>query len=446
MSTISFNPARATPHLPVVQDLRKTSSINYSSLIDRSSLKQAESVRPIDLSSQVKRLTGIWAYFLYLFGYALCVYDQDAHQHYYLKCKDVMARLFDTSPKTFRLADSKKLHRLLWETLNPVVGEKILAQQITELFQSFCNAEFIVKLTTAKDAGQAEDLAEKQFEKLKTRHLQVLTFKSQNLLKTLKPGDIFFKKMPHDTKHIVVLGQWLIKPLLFGTTEREAYKYSHVAIYLGNGKIAEAVPDSGGCDVRIIDIHDKRFSIEDCPNSQYLVSRFTDPTLASTAAKVAEKVAEQVIGCKKTTFRYTKIQAIRSVWHPSFFGPFARYRYLKQYIDDHRNELPKEFTALKSFFCSYFVAYSFQTAESRTVIPAILGTKDVPPKGFTAFGSAIFRGIWARIRRYQTWEEMGQRIQLKFDAKRLTPQDFRNFIVGHRKLFQDVCVIRKAVD
>lgn len=405
----------------------------------------AASAEPFDIL-QIDHYEGFLGAILSLFVQTIRVEDEEHHKTYYLKVKGLVKHLCRDNTEVLGdyLSNSEDLNRLALETFNPVIGRRVYTKDVAALFHDFRSSEFMQSIKQTYDPLLAEKLASAQFEKLKERHLEVLPYDRSILMQKLKPGDIFFKKLPHDAEHPVIFGQKLFQPLIIGEKERESYKYSHVAIYLGNGKVAEAVPDKHGSDVRIIDLADPHFALE-FPK-QYLVARCSDEALAATAVAVAAKVADEVGENQgETSFKYTKFQALRSIWHPYFFGPLSRYRYMKQYIDDHKNQVPVDFIQPKSFFCSYFVGYSYQTAESRSIMPDMLGETDAPLKMLTPIGNAISRGIWARLRRIQFWKGMSERIRLQFDAKRLTPQDFRNFMIGEergRNLFKDIYLIK----
>ncbi len=322
---------------------------------------------------------------------------------------------------------SKRLQNLVLENLQPVIGKEVTWRKVEALFSDF---------------RTAEQPAVERLESLKMRHLEVLDYGSSSVMSKLKPGDIFFKKVHEEDSHPVVLGQSIAYHFMSAPKEREGHKFSHAAVYLGNGRIAEASPHHDGCEVRSVSLDDPRFALDAEHSNRYLVCRFHDESLAREAAQVAESVAQPVVAAEATEFKYSKLQALRSIWHSASFGPFARYRYLKQYIDDHKGERPVDFMQKKGFFCSYFVGYCFQTAESRRTMPPILGDEDRPTQGWTTIGSAVFRGLWARLRRLGHWNEMSEAVKLQFDAKRLTPQNLRNFTVAHPELFKDVLMLR----
>ena len=77
-------------------------------------------------------------------------------------------------------------------------------------------------------------------------------------------------------------------------------------------------------------------------------------------------------------------------------------------------------------------------------MPGILGEDDAPLTGITPIGTGIFRDLWARIRRIANWGAMSKAVKLQFDAKRLTPFDFRQFTVRNPDLFKDVFIVQNS--
>lgn len=390
----------------------------------------------------------VYGWCLSICSYAICVLDEKTNKNFYINVKDVvrhLCRVDNAKISSETLASSEKINRLVLEILSPSIRDEVSSKTLEAFFRDFRSSLVKTQLKFAKDLSAAEGVAVKQLTTLKNRDLKILRFERAELVSKLKPGDVLFKKMPDDSSHIVALGQRIVRVIV--GEEREAYKYSHAAIYLGNGKIAEATP-AHGCDVRITDLTHSKFALKEGSGIQYIVARCADSRLAKQAADVAKKVAGEVKSCgvqegsQCTPHKYSNINAGRSIYHSQWFGPFARHRYIKQYIDDSKKEMPVDFIARKKFFCSYFVGYCYQTAESRKVIPEILGADDEPLKAHTTFGKAISRGIWARLRRYQTWNQMSEKVKMQYDAAWLTPQDLRNFMRGHRELFKDEFLVR----
>jgi len=394
-------------------------------------------------------LGSIWGRILNFFDCAIAIEDRNGNCSYVdvTKLAEELLKPDIGRPAASQFAaQTKQVQQLVLEYLHPVIGQPITWEKVEGLFQSFRTNEMLVRLRGA-DCPGVKAAVQERLESLKVRHLEVLDYGSEQVTRKLKVGDILFKKVHEEDFNPVVLGQTIAYPFMGAPKEREGYKFSHAAIYLGNGRIAEASPHLDGCEVRILPMDDPRFGLDPTQKTRFLVCRFHDEEIAREAAEIAESVAQPVSAYNggpgdATEFQYTKVHALRSLWHSASFGPFARYRYLKQYIDDHNGERPVDFIDLKSFFCSYFVGYCYQTAESRHVMPSILGEEDSPKKGITTFGTALFRGLWARLRRMCHWKEMSEAVKLQFDAKRLTPQNFRNFTTAHPELFRDVLMLR----
>ncbi|MBS0652551.1 MAG: hypothetical protein JSR39_03395 [Verrucomicrobia bacterium] len=391
----------------------------------------------------------IWGRVLNLFEHTIAIEDRNGACSYVKVSKlteELLKPDMGRPAASHFAAQTKQVQQLVLENLQPIIGQPITWEKVEGLFQAFRTSEMLTRLRGA-DCPAVKQAVSERLESLKHRHLEVLEYGSAEVTSKLKVGDILFKKVHEDDFNPVVLGQTIAYPFMGAPKEREGYKFSHAAIYLGNGRIAEASPHLDGCEVRSLPMNDPRFGLDGVHKTRFLVCRFHDEEIAREAAEIAESVAQPVSAYNggpgdATEYQYTKVHAMRSLWHTASFGPFARYRYMKQYIDDHKGEKPIDFIDLKSFFCSYFVGYCYQTAESRRVMPAILGEEDAPKKGYTSIGSAIFRGLWARLRRICNWKEMSDAVKLQFDAKRLTPQNFRNFTTAHPELFRDVLMLR----
>lgn len=382
-------------------------------------------------------------WFLSFFGRTILVHDQEHNKSFYIRIQDLVSHLCKTPYSKISetmLAISPHLNRLALEALHPFLGEKVSSESVCALFSKFRSLDFLCQLDDSRDIQTSIQAASAQFEKLKSLDSEILNFNKDTLLNNLKPGDILFKKLPHDSKNTVVFGQWLLSPLLTGKQEREAYKYSHAMIYLGDGKFAEATPNHGKSEVRTFDIKDPKFALESSSPIQYVVARHKDADLARQAAEIASTIAQNC-ACSSGIHDYDYVDALRSIYLPSNFGLFARYRYNKQFYLDRRGEPPTEFFGTKDFFCTYFVGYSYQTAESRKVMPQIQEPDDAPIKGSNVFYPLI-RALWGFPRVIWNWASMSEKVELQFDAKRLTPEDFRNFMVTHPGIFRDCFLIR----
>lgn len=396
-------------------------------------LVEHNSENRINFHTDCKKHSGIYGWLQRLFGKAIAVVNDNEKTVYYHKI-DLIKKLCLASNISFNTVDINRLESVIMEVLHPIKGMNITAKKIESVFQE-------VGTSLNHEVGNKEDLIAK-LNALKCKHLTILAYKPHHLLENLKPGDIFFKLNPTNSDNMVVRVQKISQHFLRGKlVEREGYKHSHTAIYLGDGKIAEAVPGhDGGVQLRSLDLEDSRFAINQ--EHDYLISRCVDAELGAEAALIAAQVVKKAKPEKEkqvnsNRHKYAFINAARAVYHSASFGLFAKQRYLKQYIDHKHGTEPMDFMAPKEFFCSNFVAYCYQTAESLKIAPKIIGENNAPPRSFTSFGAAMYRGIWARVNRWKNLFEWDRQVKMKFDAKWMTPHDFRNFVVRNPNLFQD---------
>jgi len=377
------------------------------------------------------------------FGFAVHFHDKEHNISFYIRVKDLVAHLCDTPNADISgsaLATSKKLRRLALEAIHPITTKPATIADLHSLFEHFRQSALLVRLHEATRVETSVEAAAKALEAAKGRHLDILEYNPSELMYRLRPGDIFFKKQPHETWHPVVFGQW-IASFFRRQDDREAYKFSHVAIYLGNGKIGEATPNHGDNEVRVVKLEDSRFALQPGSPIQYVVVRHTDPELARQAAEVAEQIATRNCDCaKKEGHQYTYRDAVFSSLLPHNFGPFARYRYIKQWLLDREGERPKDLIKEKDFFCSYYVAYALQVAEGQRVMQEMIGRYDTP----SDLNDFISRGKWGYNRVIALWKKMNKEIKLAFDAKRVTPQDLINLVAKNPDSFRNVHVIRAA--
>lgn len=352
---------------------------------------------------------------MYCFDTALKV--QDGNQTYYVAISDLANRICSKPPE-----NALKIHRLMLEILNPMRKDVVTVEQIEEL----------------RKEGPFDQLSDERIDSLRTRHVERLPF--DRLVERLKPGDLIFKKMPDDSDHMVVWGQRAFQWIIPGRKEREASKFSHVAIYLGNGKIAEAVPQKNGCDVRTLSISDERFKLHD--GIRYQIVRPVDEELGKAAARIAGQVAPNVPENTnlETNHKYSRYRAGLSVLRNSSFGPFGRQRYVRGYDDKAKDQIAKDYFTVKQFFCSNFASYCYQVAESEKIMPAIIKGKTSPDVPVPIVKS-VWRNGWSRFNALKYWSEMSEHVKMKFDAKHMTPQDLRNFIKRNPDQFTDLYLV-----
>ena len=435
------------------------SSLNYGISIPSSLVEKPETETKVESPAQgildsVERLSWIQR----LFTSSVCI-QRDDGQKVHVSFQSLLKKALSVDGQQADRPLSTSMQKRFIETLDPIEGLPLTEEKVAQFFQDFRTKDMLAVL---KDGSKEaiEKQSKQQLDEMRTRHLKVLKLDREAIERELKPGDVLFYQSDESEEEIITFGQHFEDLLTLSPKERQAYRFQHVALYIGDGKVAEATT-ANGHDVRIISVDDPAFNKDNL--GKFWVARFHDPELAKEVAEVAKTVAreapkssdEGAPALPKSLFwsklshyfggekyhGYGYIQAGRSVWHPANFGPFARYRYLKQYSDDHNGEIPRDFFKKKHFFCSYFGSYCYQTAESRRIMPQILGENDRPKKGVTFFGTGILRGLWARTRSLWHWSKMSKEVQLKFDAKRMTPYDFRNYVQRNPHQFKDMFLI-----
>jgi len=394
---------------------------------------------------------------LCLFGKALKVFREpfeDDSTAIYFNKNSLVKQLFWTTNRALDLDSLKttwSVHKLVMQILNPIKGKPITIADVSCLFDLVRIPEYRKIFDTCAYEHEAIEAMEERLRFIRHIHLEAVPYEPRVLRRKLQIGDVFCRRINDDYHNNVVTAQKVEKLFIKEPKERDADNYSHLAMYLGNGFIAEAAwPTGRGDEIRILRLEDSRFAIERFSHFQYVVARCKNLELAKEAANVACKIADYVGGLNSkknqhTRLRYSIPLALQCVLFPSTFGPFAKERYLEQYADDIVDALPRDFLSPTGLFCSYLVGLAYQVAESKQVCPKILGYNDGPEEdeALTDCGGALRRQIWAKIRRWQYYTELDREVKFQFDARRISPQNFRNFIKRHPDLFEDIMIISK---
>lgn len=369
-------------------------------------------------------------FILSLFGQSFKVCDEVTKRSFYVG-KSGLVKLVTKG----RGIDNRITDRVL-EVLNPVIGNTISLAKIRE---------------TAKEVASSENIIAK-LEEIRDRHLPKYNLNDPKLKDILKPGDIIFKKYHEDNSNIICRMQKLFKAIIMGKKEREGHKFSHAAMYVGNGQVAEAVtPHGKDPQVRILDFNDPRFAL--ITKNEYRVVRPTNDQLGAKAAQVFRSFAKAIQPSttdpvtRIKALKYNFIEAARSLWHSSTFGYFARQRYLKYHADYADGATPTQVLLPRRLFCSYAVSLAYQVADGLTLrdkgrrtIKDIVGT---PP---TRIGNPIIRtivrAVWSRYHAIVNRKAIDKFVQIKYDAVRANPQDMRNFVLRNPALFRDRLIVK----
>lgn len=372
-----------------------------------------------------------FGFLLSIFGQSFKVQDEATGKGYYVGKKGLVAVL------TGRTGESDRVAERVLEVLNPVIGKKIKVSKIGEV-----RAEI--------GSIKGEKLIEK-LEAIRDRHLPKVALNLEELKRTLKPGDILFHKCHEESSNIICTMQKLFKGIITGKKEREGHKYSHAAMYVGNGEVAEAVgPHGKDPQVRILRLDDPRFALS--ARNEYRVARTSNEELGAKAAQVFRSFAKPISPSPEgamsrfKTLKYNFIEAARSLWHPSYFGFFARQRYLKYHADYTDGKTPTQIILPRRLFCSYAVSMAYQIADG--LVERKTGPRNLkeivgepPTKINNCFLRMVVRAVWARYQAFVHRRAIDAFVQIKYDAVRANPQDMRNFVLRNPKLFKDQMII-----
>lgn len=283
----------------------------------------------------------------------------------------------------------------------------------------------------------------------------------------LQPGDIFARKYHEDNPNPICKLQKFFQRADYP----EAYKFSHVAIYLGkksDGKhwIAEAsLPKDNDPQIRRLQIDDEKFSLKD--KNQYLVIRNTNSEVAKEAARMANLYAIKMLPANeavskpedmKHAYHYNHFDALRSLWHSNKFDYFAKQRIFKYYSDYH-NGIPFQYiTDKRNFFCSQFTFLSIQMAEAKKSDQFQEIIKENPPpvnhehkyegiyKFFAKISYVVRRAFWCRFMAIKHSRKMDEAFTTKVDFLRTTPLDAINYLLVNNNNYKPVGMINKLKD
>ena len=324
-------------------------------------------ITPFEIESQhkgpgldhVKKYTGFTGKLMGIFGLAVQVKNEKTGEAYYVKIQDIADELFKSNP-IIHPKEKKLLNERIIEITGPDSRKPVSQAKLERLFSRYFEDK-----TNNPDLFKSEADVIKEVEKLKIEmsDIPLLRYKDsiEEVAGKLKPGDIIFRKYHEDNPNTICDAQKFFQ--LPGY--REAFKFSHMAIYLGeiNGAhwVAEAsMPHGKEAQVRRVRLDDPRFALKE--KNQYLVVRKKNTAEAEEAARLAKRYTikllpeaeKQPTDADLDTIGYTYFEAIRSMYHSPSLGYFGRQRLLKYYAD-YKNAIPFEYLGQeRKFFCSNF--------------------------------------------------------------------------------------------
>jgi hypothetical protein len=387
-----------------------------------------------------------------------------------------------------RYSSSRKIRQKLEHIINKSVSSKGGPEQLLSHLSEFAENKV---LKIQDNAIQKKVEIFRGLDELDPNRLPVLQWNDETILSSiqeaphdiknpleLRKGDIIFFQNTGKLKGAIdkgiVGGQKLAQRWIKGKLDPVSETYTHVAIYIGNGKFAEATPGSEpGHDVRILDFNHFSMKLKEGEGYEYRITRPKDPEMARRAAELAEKTAEykdsrtteSVLttsqkGRFETQLKYDKPGAGGSLLGPSKFDNKAKKKAIVGGIISHQQQagaphpvsLKKESGKDRSFFCSYYVSYCLQAGNASVEMPEILEKlRSKGPKGvrfaqdlemFLKLDLSIKETVRAlhRVSKniVKAYPDILDSLTAKYDPKYMSPQRFRKMVSDNPDLYQDV--------
>lgn len=319
---------------------------------------------------------------------------------------------------------------------------------------------------------------------------------TEDIKKNLKPGDILF--FQHREKKLawsgvaIVNGQKLAQLWLRGELEPQSETYTHAAIYIGNGKFAEAVNSDKKEDVRIFSFDDDpKLMLKEGDERSYRVCRPQNHKIALRAARLAKQYADDKTQAKraasvvqtlkgtgsttvkeeiakwfkrgeenlanlidkfregipndylKTKLNYSLTKAATSVFGDADFRNKAKEQVWRQIIElKNKAEMPRTGEEPTQFFCSEFVTECIQRGNVMQLLPWISKKIKEPIPKLTGNSMADKRITQKWVdRMMKEHPNLLDKLVMQFDPKYVSPQKLRSIIGSNPQLFKDVISI-----
>jgi hypothetical protein len=180
--------------------------------------------------------------------------------------------------------------------------------------------------------------------------------------------------------------------------------------------------------------------------NEFRVFRPQDQNFANEVALLGAKAAEEDLEKTEGVSSYNYLSALLSVFNGGAFDQNAIKRYLKAAYFAHTGEMSCDEKGLRSFHCSYVVAWLLQEAESKNILAEV--NKALPPNQQITFpdlsqentleakGKALDQ--WASNMAKQHGMALAEHITINIDSKNASVQRLYGFIRENPHLFQPV--------
>jgi len=255
----------------------------------------------------------------------------------------------------------------------------------------------------------------------------------------LQKGDIILSYYPEDSDAVAMMirkGQKITG--IASQKYEKSENFVHAAIYSGEN-IVEPVVDG----VRVNPLDGERFALLPGETRGYLVIRPKNQEMAIKAADLAKELA--VAPEEKAKHPYSIAQALLSGWRNSNGkNQGSNERFLKAAFYAHEREIFHN----KKFFCSYFVTWIYQAADSKKVIDQI--NKDLSEKDKISFPNLEKLNPKEKTQAVNKWVEktakkhkdlLQKHINLSIDAKHTSVRKLYEFLQDQPNDFEEALAI-----
>ncbi len=291
------------------------------------------------------------------------------------------------------------------------------------------------ELASVDEAGSRISSTAVESVKRATSLKSVEKVRYDSLENRLKTGDVFLSYYPPGSRDAIATG---ISAAQYPKGDSESHNLVHVAMYVGDGKLSEAVSDG----VRLNDLAGDRFRLEPGMKHGFLVIRPKNSNLAEEAARIAKELSASAPHVQ-TNHEYSILKALGASVSDGKLTLDGVKRYLKGAAYAYTGVKPTDANGIREFFCSHFIGWAFQAGESKDVIAKI--NAQLPPNKQIVFpevedwmspkdyGQVLEN--WAADIAKKHFDLLDNAIKLRFDAKKTTPDAFYRFAKDNPELF-----------
>ena len=281
---------------------------------------------------------------------------------------------------------------------------------------------------------------------------RILNTDRMRIKRVIHPGDVLFKHK-YDRKQGSMLKYLQHFIYRFRSNDPEfIYDITHLAMSVGNAKFAESsghLRDKGQPQdvgqLRVLDINDPMFFPKGYERDlQFWVYRYHNKKLAIRAAQIAKLYTSAP---PETLLKnYTIKGAFGGALGSTKFNNEGKRRFVEVGLLAIANDRAKSLGVLKNlnrkFFCSYFVAYSFQSAESEALLLKLEKNGKIRIPNFNKYRNVkvlakdienLAKKLSKQLKNY-----LNKNVEFAFDTEDITPVNFRSWVLEHPNLFSPV--------